>query len=107
MGETLHWTAVLSARIVGPFRSIKEVRDYFAFAPIPSAVVLGTQLVDGSGWELVDALRACGVPHLLLIGSHSSDESDRHPGIAVLRKPFAAYQVMEWAAQFTPVGEAG
>lgn len=93
--------AGVGACIVGPLRSIQEVRAYFAFAPIPSAVVLGTQLADGSGWELVDALRGCGVPHLLLIGSHSRDESDRHPGVAVLRKPFAAYQVMEWASQFT------
>jgi hypothetical protein len=95
------------ARIVGPLRSIQEVRDYFAGAPVPSAVVLGTQLADGSGWELVDALQGCGIPHLLLIGSHSRDDSDRHPGVAVLRKPFAAYQVMEWAAQFAPVERPG
>ena len=101
--------AVLRAagtRIVGPLRSVREVRDYFANAPLPCAVVLGSHLTDGSGWELVDALRGCGVPHLLLIGAQSRDDSARHPGIAVLHKPFSAYQVRDWAAQFTPVAEA-
>lgn len=84
--------------VIGPLQSGGEVRALLDSGPPPRAVILGNRLADGPVWELVETLRGREIAHLLLIGPPWEAEPDL-TGISVLRKPFGAYQVVEWAAQ--------
>ncbi len=90
--------------VIGPLQSGGEVRALIDEGPPPRAVILGNHLSDGPIWALVETLRDRDIAHLLLIGPPWEEEPDL-TGISVLRKPFGAYQVVEWAAQFAPAGE--
>lgn len=87
------------ATVIGPLRTASEVNDALAASPPPRAVVLGNRLPDGSAWLLARTLRSRGIAHLMLISPPWGEEGDLI-GLSVLRKPFGAYQVVEWATQF-------
>jgi DNA-binding NtrC family response regulator len=82
---------------IGPIRSSDGVRDLIAGGATPRAVVLASWLADGPSWQLVEELRAREISHLVLI-CPSERETD-FGATSVLKKPFAAYQVVEWVAR--------
>lgn len=86
--------------VVGPLRSAGDVELALAGGTSPRAVVLANRLSDGPTWALAERLRERGIAHLVLIGPPWDGDSVDPPGISVLRKPFGAYQVVEWASQF-------
>lgn len=90
------------ATVIGPLHSIAEVRALLAQEPAPRLAVLGCRLTDGPAWDLIETLRGRGIACLLLIGPPWDERWDLN-GTPVLQKPFAAYQVVEWAAQSAPL----
>lgn len=85
------------AVVIGPVRSCDDLAAVMAAGPEPRAIIVGARLADGPTWDLVDRMRRDGTDHLVLIGRPADEEGRDLTDMAVLRRPFAAYQVVEWA----------
>lgn len=85
------------AVVIGPFRSRSELAIAIGAGPDPRAIIIGARLADGTTWDLAERMCADGIDHLVLIGSVADEEGRDLTDMAVLRRPFAAYQVVEWA----------
>jgi hypothetical protein len=81
-------------RVLGPFRSAQDVRLSMT-STRPTAVVLADRLDEGPTYDLRDLLTAGQIPQLVLIDSGAAATSEA--GTACLRKPYAAFQVVDWA----------
>lgn len=90
------------ASVIGPLLSICDVRSLIESGAVPRAIVLADHLTDGPVWELAKTLRSRGIACLILLGPSGADDRGDLNDIPVLRKPFGAYQVVEWASQITP-----
>lgn len=86
----------VGATVVGPVSSTTEVRNLRPWRC--SAVIMASDLADGSSLHLARELRDSGIAHLVLVGAPSNDEWTSG-GLPVLREPFTAYDVVNWIAQ--------
>jgi hypothetical protein len=98
-GYVIAALAAAGASVIGPMSSIVDIRTLLESGAIPKAIVSADHLIDGPVWELTETLRGHGIAYLILLGSSNHDDFGELDGIPVLRKPFGAYQVVEWVSQ--------
>jgi hypothetical protein len=81
-------------RVLGPFRSAHDV--HLSMTSIrPVVAVLADWLDEGPTCGLRDLLTEGDIPHLVLIDFGAT--ATIKAGTASLRKPYAAFQVVDWA----------
>ncbi|MCC2976590.1 hypothetical protein LK533_07865 [Sphingomonas sp. PL-96] len=104
MFEAGYVATTLQARglqVVGPFGDAEQARSALAREPKVRAAAVAQDMAIAAP-ELLDAMRSDGVHVLLLLPSVADAAS--HVSGDVLAKPFAAYQVADWASAIL-VGE--
>ena len=82
--------------VQGPFPSTEEALEHLAHTDRkPDAAALNIRLLDGESYPLADYLVERGVPFTFASANDPSSLPARFAGASLVRKPYAAYQVVQ------------
>jgi CheY-like chemotaxis protein len=83
--------------VAGPFVDAEQALVALTTDPAIRAAVI-SQVLTAAAPELLDAAERAGVPVLLLLANPAPGGAQTAADTAVLAKPFAGYQVADWAS---------
>jgi DNA-binding response OmpR family regulator len=95
------------AEVIVATSRMDEVCKLVDSTDAPKAVVLSSNLVGRTCWELARELHDRDIAHIVLIDSPSHDDQVAGSRSAVLHKPYAAHQVVDWFEKVQVDGSEG
>jgi DNA-binding response OmpR family regulator len=92
------------AEVIISTSCVDEVCKLVDSIDAPKAVVISSNLVGKTCWELARELQKRDTAHIVLIDCPSHDDQAMVSRSAVLRKPYAAHQIVDWLEKTSPYG---